>query len=256
MPDESDSGSSDGHRTAAPQAPRRFGLGDYPHADRTDQSDPPAKQEPRSRRSSARPATNRHRGNAGGKRHGRKLWLGLGAGGAAVVAVVVAVVLVLASGSGGPQHVLVTPAKVGSWIRSTTLAKQMDVTQLEKNIINQSSGSASHLVSAVYQDGPTTVGGSPPPVMLFIGGRLAGASPTTALKEFTARFSDPQMVSVGSFGGEATCVDGPASANGATAVCAWFDNDTFGELVSANMSVAALGAEMHAIRPSLELTAK
>jgi hypothetical protein len=111
-------------------------------------------------------------------------------------------------------------------------------------------------VSAVYQDGPTTVGGSPPPVMLFIGGRLAGASPTTALKEFTARFSDPQMVSVGSFGGEATCVDGPASANGATAVCAWFDDDTFGELVSANMSVAALGAEMHAIRPSLELTAK
>jgi hypothetical protein len=203
-----------------------------------------------------RGTTGGRRRGAGGKRHGRKLWIGVSAGAAAVVAVVVAAVMVLGSGSSGPQHLLVTPAQVGSWTRSATLAQQMDVTALEKNIVTQSSGAASHLVSAVYQDGSTTVGGATPQVLLFIGGKLTGASPVTALKEFTARFSDVRTASVGSFSGEAACVDGPVTANGTTAVCAWFDDDTFGELVSANMTVTALDSEMHAFRPSLELVAK
>jgi hypothetical protein len=267
---------------AAPEAPTQFGLGDYPPPEidalndvhdfspvdraptagragsgsRSRLHEEAEQDDARPRRGSMRGTTGGRRSGSGRKRHGKKLWVGVGAGAAAVVAIVVAAVMVLGSGSSGPQHVLVTPAKLGSWTKSASLAKQMDVTALEKNIITQSSGSASNLVSAVYQDGSTTVGGATPQVLLFIGGKLTGASPVTALKEFTAKFSDVRPASVGSFDGEAACVDGPVTANGTTAVCAWFDDDTFGELVSANMSVTELASEMHAFRPSLELVAK
>jgi hypothetical protein len=36
------------------------------------------------------------------------------------------------------------------------------------------------------------------------------------------------------------------------AVCAWFDNDTFGELVSPHMTASALANELRAVRPSIE----
>jgi hypothetical protein len=132
----------------------------------------------------------------------------------------------------------------------------MDVSQLEKNITVQSSGQASHLVSAVYQDGSTTVDGPAPQVILFIGGRLSGASATASVRTFTQHFRDAKLTSAGKLGGAAACVDGQSGATNGAAVCAWFDNDTFGELVSPNMTAAALANEMRAIRPSVERLAK
>jgi hypothetical protein len=47
-------------------------------------------------------------------------------------------------------------------------------------------------------------------------------------------------------------VSGEPGSGGSLAVCAWFDNDTFGEVVSPNLSAAALANEMRAIRPLVE----
>jgi hypothetical protein len=161
----------------------------------------------------------------------------------------------LGGGPTGPDHTLVTPEHVGVFAQNPQLARQMDVSQLEKSILSQSSGQVTHLVSAVYQEGAAAVSGPTPQVMLFIGGKLTGASPAGSVKTFTGHFSGAIVTSAGSLGGEAACV--PAqTASGGSAVCAWFDNDTFGELVSPNLSAGALANEMRSIRPSIELLAK
>jgi hypothetical protein len=132
----------------------------------------------------------------------------------------------------------------------------MDVGQLKQNIIKQSSGAASDVVSAVYEDGSSASGGPAPQILLFIGGRLAGASPGASIKSFTGRFIGARLTSAGALGGQAACVSGQPGSGGSLAVCAWFDDDTFGEVVSPNMSASALAAEMRAIRPSVEHVAK
>jgi hypothetical protein len=131
----------------------------------------------------------------------------------------------------------------------------MGVAQLEKRIITQSSGQASHLVSAVYQHGSTVPGGPPPQTLLFIGGKLAGAPPDASIKSFDQHFRGAVQTSPGPLGGRAACVPGQPGTGGA-AVCAWFDNDTFGELVSPHMTASALAGELRAIRPSIERLSK
>jgi hypothetical protein len=180
------------------------------------------------------------------------LWAGAGL--IAVAGVIVALVVLLGSGPTGPVHTLVIPARFGAYQRRPELARQMGLSQLEKNIIAQSSGQASHLVSGVYQDGSTTSGGPAPQVMLFIGGKLAGASADASIQSFTQHFRGAGQISPGSLGGRAACVPGQAITGGA-AVCAWFDNDTFGELVSPNMTASELASELRAIRPSIERVA-
>jgi hypothetical protein len=177
------------------------------------------------------------------------LWLTAGA--VVLIGVVFVATTLLERGPAGPAHTLTTPAQIGPFSRSSQLTKQMDVSQLEKNIIAQSSGQASHLVSAVYQAGSPVSGGPPAQVMLFIGGQLAGASPAASVKSFTQHFRDATLTSAGSLGGQAACVAGQSATGGST-VCAWFDNDTFGELVSPNMSISALANELRAMRPSVE----
>ena len=39
-------------------------------------------------------------------------------------------------------------------------------------------------------------------------------------------------------------------------MCAWFDNDSFGEIVSPTMNASALAKAMRTVRPSVELLAK
>jgi hypothetical protein len=209
---------------------------------------------------SPRPASRPPRGDA---RRGRKSVLGLGPKGwlwtcaavAAVAAIAVVAMTVFRPGPDGPAHTLVTPSRLGTFSRSATLTRQMDVSELEKNIIAQSSGQASHLVSAVYQAGSPVSGGSSTQVMLFIGGQLSGASPDASVKSFIQHFKGASMTSAGSMAGEAACVSAQSGTEDST-VCAWFDNDTFGELVSPNMSVSTLAGEMRTIRPSVEHVVK
>ena len=168
-----------------------------------------------------------------------------------MVAAVIAGVMLLRSGPAGPAHTLVTPARLGAYQQRPALARQMGVRQLEKNILAQAGGQVSRLVSAVYQDGTATAAGPAPQVLLFIGGKLSGASADAAIKSFAQHFRGAAQTSPGNLGGRAACVPGQASTGGA-AVCAWFDDDTFGELVSPNMTASALASELRVIRPSIE----
>jgi hypothetical protein len=171
--------------------------------------------------------------------------------GLVVAAAAVAAVVVFRLGPRGPAHTLTTPARLGAYLRRPQLARQMDVAQLEKNIIANSSGQASHLVSAVYERGSTVPGGPAPQVILFIGGKLAGASAVASIKSFDQHFRDANQTSPGRLGGRAACVPAQPGTDNA-AVCAWFDNDTFGELVSLHMTAPALADELRAIRSSIE----
>jgi hypothetical protein len=146
---------------------------------------------------------------------------------------------------------LTTPARLGAYQRRARLARQMDVAQLQRNIIANSSGQASHVVSAVYEKGSTVPGGPAPQAILFIGGKLTGASAAASIKAFDQHFRDAEQTSPGRLGGRAACVPAQPGTNHA-AVCAWFDNDTFGELVSPNMTASVLASELRASRPSIE----
>ena len=168
-----------------------------------------------------------------------------------VAVAAVAAVAILRSGPGGPSHTLTTPARLGAYLRRPQLARQMDVAQLKKNIIANSSGQASHVVSAVYEKGSTVPGGPAPQAILFIGGKLTGASAAASIKSFDQHFREGKQTSPGRLGGRAACVPAQPRTNHA-AVCAWFDNDTFGELVSPNMTASALADELRAIRPGIE----
>ena len=60
-------------------------------------------------------------------------------------------------------------------------------------------------------------------------------------------------VGIFSLGGQAACVPGYA---GHPAECAWADHDTFGLFASPDLSVAALGSELRAMRPLVEHVSK
>ena len=51
------------------------------------------------------------------------------------------------------------------------------------------------------------------------------------------------------------CPGGTTTSN-SRSLCAWFDNDSFGEIVSPTMNATALANAMRTVRPSVELLAK
>ncbi len=89
---------------------------------------------------------------------------------------------------------------------------------------------------------------------MFIGGHLANADPAASVTSFTQQFKGAQVVSAGALGGKAACVQDGTGSN-SVAMCAWFDNDSFGEVVSPTMNASALANAMHTVRPSVELRA-
>ena len=195
-----------------------------------------------------------------GRRRGRsgdhKLWIAL-AGVVVVMAGALAAIFLLAfpSGPGGPAHTLVTPNQLNAFVRRPALEQQMNVGQLRQDVIDMSSGQARRVVEAVYEAGNSTTG-STPQIVLFIGGNLLNASPMVSVTSFTQRFKGASVTSAGSLGGEAACVNATATEPGSVAMCAWFDNDSFGEVVSPTMNATALANTMRQIRPHVELIAK
>jgi hypothetical protein len=187
-----------------------------------------------------------------GRRRGRTLLLAV-----LVIAVIaagaVAALKFMPRGS-GRAHMLFAPSRLASYVRRPQLEQQMNARALQQQIIAKSAGQASHVVSAVYENGG--VSGAPPQIFLFIGGNLAGQSPAGFISSFTAQFKGAAATSPGSLGGQAACVDARGSAAGTVALCTWADGDTFGVLTSPTMGPSQLAAQMRAIRPSVERPAR
>jgi hypothetical protein len=203
-----------------------------------------------------RPRSTRPAGKRRGASGDRRLWFALGGVLIVAAAAIFAIVMVaFPSGPGGPAHTLVTPNQLNAFVRRPALEQQMNVGQLRQDVVNMSSGQASHVVEGVYESGTSTSGGTPQ-IILFIGGNLANASPVDSVTSFTKRFKGATVTSAGSLGGKAVCVNATASEPGSVAMCAWFDNDSFGEVVSPTMKASTLASSMRQIRPKVELVAK
>jgi hypothetical protein len=174
------------------------------------------------------------------------------AAGLAVVVVVAVVAVFSLLGGSGPAHVLVTPDRLGGYVRRPALEKQANAAALKQQVIAKSAGQASHVVSAVYEDSAS----SSPQMILFIGGNLSGVSAGSFISSFTAQSKGAFVTSPGSLGGSAACVNAQASVPGSVALCTWADNDTFGVVASLTMNATKLAAEMGAMRPMVERVAK
>ncbi len=228
---------------------------------------PPGAREPARGRRSLRHAEGQRRApgrRRGGRRRIGGLSLGLGAVAVLVVVVIAGIAVVALSPSSGPRHSLVVPAALGAFSRRPQLEQEMGVSQLKKDVTTMSSGQASHVVDAVYENGTTgsarsgsgSTGGSGPQIILLIAGKLSGASPAASVKSFIQRFKGAVLTSPGSLGGQAACVNAQADNPGSVALCAWFDSDTFGEVASPTMAASALANELRSIRPSVEHVVK
>jgi hypothetical protein len=155
---------------------------------------------------------------------------------------------------GGPAHVMGTPATIGTFARTVDLERQTNVAQLRDEVIKMSAGQASRVVSAVYESGNSAAGNTEQ-IVMFIGGHLANAAPATSVASFTQKFPGAEVVAAGSLGGKAACVEEGSSAD-SVSMCAWFDNDSFGEIVSPTMNSGALAKEMLTVRSAVETVVK
>lgn len=155
------------------------------------------------------------------------------------------------SGHSGPAHTLSAPTQLGSYTRSPSLEKAMNISVLGEQVVKGSS-QASNVLSAVYVQGNTTPGaGGNQQVFMFVGGHLANTDPAASIAKFEQTYPSAQAVPAGPLGGEAACATTPAN-NGSAAMCVWFDNDSFGTLVSPTMSSAKLANTLDTVRPGIE----
>ncbi len=201
-------------------------------------------------------AAKRRIGRRRGRSNDHRLWLGLG--GVVIVAAAAIVGIIkfeFPSHGSGPAHTMATPAEIGTYARTVDLERQVGLSQLRNEVIKMSSGQASGVVSAVYESGNSAAGNTAQIIML-IEGHLANADPAASIAGFTQKFPGAQVVSAGPMGGKAACVQEGTTASTSRSLCVWFDNDSFGEIVSPTMNATALASEMRTARPSVELVAK
>jgi hypothetical protein len=190
-----------------------------------------------------------------GRRRGRsndhRLWLGLGGVIVVAAAAIVGVIKFEFPSHSGPVHTMTTPAKIGTFARTVDLEHEADVNALKQKVIAMSAGQASDVKSAVYESGNSAAGNTAQ-IVMFIGGHLANADPAASITSFTQQFHGAKVVSAGALGGKAACVQDGTGSN-SVAMCAFFDNDSFGEVVSPTMNATALASVMQKIRPSVEV---
>jgi hypothetical protein len=156
---------------------------------------------------------------------------------------------------GGPAHTMSIPDKIGSYVRTVDLEKTTHLAELRSEVIQMSAGQASGVVSGVYEAGNSAAGGTTQ-IIMVIEGHLANAAPATSIAAFTTKFTGAAVVPVGALGGQAACVENGAGTSSPVSMCVWFDNDSFGEIVSPTMNAAQLATAMQTVRPAVELVAK
>ena len=198
-------------------------------------------------------------GRRTGRRRGRsndhRLWLALLGVVVAAAAAIIGILKFEFPSHSGPAHSMETPAQIGTYVRTVDMEKQTKVNQLRAEVIKMSSGQASNVQSAVYESG-NSAAGSTEQIVMFIGGHLANAAPASSIASFTQKFAGATVVSAGSLGGRAACVEEAPGTSDSVAMCVWFDNDSFGEIVSPTMNATSLANVMRTMRPSLEVVKK
>ena len=170
-----------------------------------------------------------------------------------VIAVAVAITAIIkfeVPSHGGPVHAMQTPARIGSFARAPGLESETNLAGLQMG-----AGQASNVKSAVYESGNPAAGNTVQ-IIMFTGGHLASAVPATSMTGFTQKFAGAAVVSAGSLGGKAACAEEGAATSSQMSMCVWFDNDSFGEIVSPTMNATTLATVMRTVRPDLEIVVK
>ncbi len=202
-----------------------------------------------------RPGAKRRIGRRRGGSNDHRLWLALGGVVIVAAAAITGIIKFEFPSHSGPVHTMVTPPRIGTYARTVDLERQTNVAQLRDEVIKMSAGQASRVVSAVYESGNSAAGNTEQ-IIMFIGGHLANAAPATSITSFTQKFPGAKVVSPGALGGKAACVEEGSGTADSVSMCAWFDNDSFGEIVSPTMNATDLAAAMINVRPSVEVVAK
>jgi hypothetical protein len=192
---------------------------------------------------------------AGLRSSNHRLWLAVLAVVIAVAAAITVILTFEAPSHGGPVHAVQTPARIGSFERADAMESATDLAGLRTGVIQMSAGQASNVKSAVYESGNPAAGNTMQ-IIMFTGGNLASAAPAASITGFTQKFAGATVVSAGSLGGKAACAEEGATTSSQVSMCVWFDNDSFGEIVSPTMNATTLATVMRAVRPDLEIVVK
>jgi hypothetical protein len=194
-----------------------------------------------------------------GRRRGgsndHRLWIGLGVVVVLAAAAIVGIIKFEFPSHSGPAHTMQTPASIGTYARTVDLEKEANLGQLRNEVIKMSAGQATDVKSGMYESGKAAAGNTEQ-IIMFIGGHLANADPASSIAGFKQKYPGATLVNPGSLGGEATCVEEGGGTSESVSMCAWFDNDSFGEIVSPTMNASALAKAMLTVRPAVELVVK
>jgi hypothetical protein len=185
----------------------------------------------------------------------RRLWLAVLGVVIAVAAAITAILKFEVPSHGGPVHTMQIPARIGSFARADDMESVTQLAGLRNGVIQVSPGQASNVKSAVYESG-NQAAGSTVQIIMFTGGHLASAAPAASITGFSQKFAGATVVSAGSLGGKAACAEEGATTSSQVSMCVWFDNDSFGEIVSPTMNATTLATVMRTVRPDLETVVK
>ena len=191
------------------------------------------------------------RGKRRGRSGDRRQWMALGAI-AVVAAGAIGGVLMkyVFAGPSGPAHSISAPQTLDGFSRSANLEKQNNLPHLAQTIAAQSGGHATNPQYGVYQQNGGTQ------MFMFVGGKLTDADPAASIASFEQQYPGSKTVTpTGSLGGQEACTETVANGQSA-AMCVWFDNDTWGTVLSPSMTTAKLATTMNEVRPGLELLQK
>jgi hypothetical protein len=139
---------------------------------------------------------------------------------------------------------------VDGFTRSPSLEQQTDVVALAAGVSKSSAGAAGNVRSAVYEQG-NLASSANAKIFMFVGGTLAHGAAAASFANFELAYPSAHAVSAGSLPGDAACTTTAVNKESAS-MCVWFDQDTFGTLVSPTMTTAELATTMDEVRPSLE----
>jgi hypothetical protein len=197
----------------------------------------------------AQPATTRQGvGRRRGRSGDRRLWLGL----AGVMAVAAAAIFLIIKfefpAPSGPAHTLSMPNKIGSSYVSSKVVDSGPQAKLRQEFVQRQ---ATDVQSGTYEDGGVGMSATPL-IVMTIEAHLANDNVASSIAGFMQEYKDAVMVPAGPMGGQAACAESKGSNADNAAICAWFDNDSFGVLVSPSMNANALAGELQTFRSAVE----
>jgi len=195
---------------------------------------------------SRRPSTGRRRAGSGD----RRLWFGLGGVMAVAAAAIFLIIQFEFPSASGPTHTLSIPDKIGSYAISNAVGSK-DLTSLRQEFVQMTHGQATDVLSGAFQAGGPTTGGTPE-IVMTIDAHLANDNASSSIAGFMSDYKDAAMEPAGPLGGQAACAESAAGTADNVAICAWFDNDSFGVLVSPSMNAKVLAGQLQTFRSAVE----